>query len=339
MKGLRSGRIETVYTLLSPLSHIGSSIGPDSYLNTMTVIGPDGAPVEAFIYSGNAIRGMLRDAGARYMMDHLGDADTTVQIPLEVFYLLFSGGSIGGESKVDIDQARRIRGAVPHLSVFGGGVGNMILPGKINVGEALPVSREFAHILPADLVSEDLLSWRVMTTERSFTRTDDAKNELLTPYLQDTGTPGLAVAQPQQTSLAEFEEPEKNQEKKDRPQQMRYTLELLAAGTRLWSIIDYFDMTDVELGALVAAINEWGKRPVLGGQARVGMGRVKAEMTIYDGPKPGEPFITIDSRTVHCHEPAAEAKSKYDEFLAAYKRHLELQSGEIIHRLSAKAGE
>lgn len=295
MKGLRSGRIETVYTLLSPLSHIGSSIGPDSYLSTMTVIGPDGEPTEAFVYSGNAIRGMLRDAGARYMMDHLGDAGTIIQIPLEVFYLLFSGGSIGGESKVDIDQARRIRDMVPHLSVFGGGVGNQILPGKIHVGEGLPVCEEFRHILPSDLISGVMRSWRIMTTERSFTRTDDAKNELLTPYIRDAGIPGLAVSEPRQSSLAQFEKPE-DKPKKDRPQQMRYTIELLTTGTRLWSVIDYFDMTEVELGALVAAIDLWGKRPVLGGQARVGMGRVKAEMALHEHGKTPEAFITIDSR-------------------------------------------
>jgi CRISPR type IV-associated protein Csf2 len=337
MKNLRSGKIETLYTLLSPLSHIGSSIGPDSYLNTMSVISADGEPTDVFVYSGNAIRGALRDAGARYMMDRLGDPEVTLQLPLEVFYLLFSGGSIGGESKIDIDQARRIREAVPHLSVLGGGVGNQILPGKVNVGEALPVCREFSHILPTNLAGAEY-SWRAMTTERSFTRTDDAKNELLTPYIRDAGIPGLAPRE--QAGLEVSDEPPKNEKenKHDKPQQMRYTIELLSAGTRLWSIIDYFDMTDIELGALVAAIDEWAKRPVLGGQARIGMGRVKAEMSTYDGPKPEEPFITIDPRGTHLHEAAAEPKSKYDEFLATYRRYLQLQSGEIIRGLNAKAG-
>lgn len=352
MKNLRSGKIETLYTLLSPLSHIGNSVGPDSYLSTQTVIGSDGEPVETFVYSGNAIRGMLRDAGARYMIDSLGDPDVTIQIPLDVFYLLFSGGSIGGESKIDIDQARRIRRTVPHLSVFGGGVGNQILPGKINVGEGLPVCREFSHILPSELANA-LRPWRQMTTEQSFTRTDDAKNELLTSYIQD-GASGQALCLTTHDAFAELDEPsdlgdpaplkrrtqaekqsKKDKPPKDRPQQMRYTVELLATGARIWEVIDYYDMTEIELGALVAAIDAWGKRPVLGGQARVGMGKVRAEMRLYEGGKEPEPFITVDPRRVHLHAAAAGPKKAYDSFLEEYKEYLEINAGNIMKGISA----
>ncbi len=330
----KRGRIEIVFTLLSPLSHIGESVGPDSYLSTQDIIGPDGAPVEVFAYSGNAIRGMLRDAGARYFLRELGEPALSIQVPLEVFYLLFSGGSIGGDSKVDIDQARRIRQIVPHLSIFGGGVGNQILPGKINIGYAYPVCEETSHILPSGLKAGKF-SWRQMTTEQSFTRTDDAKDDLLRPFIIDDAA-GIAPAA-KQTSL--MEPVAETQKPKDRPQQMRYTIELMIAGTTLWTAIDYYDMTELELGALVAAIDEWGKRPVLGGQARIGMGKVSAEMTIYGEDGTSEPFVSIDTRNVSLHRAAAEPKEMYDAFLAQYKQHLQLQSNDIIRGISAKAGE
>src|SRR5690606_23450406 len=127
---------------------------------------PDGSPVEVFIYSGNAFRGMLRDKGAAYMLDSLGQG-ATIQVPLDVFYLLFSGGALGGKSSVDIDQARRIRQAVPLISVLGGGVGNQILPGKIHVGDAYPLCAETQHLIPEGLRDPEALSWRHLTTERS----------------------------------------------------------------------------------------------------------------------------------------------------------------------------
>ena len=91
-------------------------------------------PVEVFVYSGNAIRGMLRDCGSKYFLDklqfRLNIADTTSDV---LFF--FSGGSIGGEQSIDIDQARKIRETIPIASIFGGGVGNQILSGKLCVND------------------------------------------------------------------------------------------------------------------------------------------------------------------------------------------------------------
>ena len=114
------------------------------------IIGPDGRAVECFVYSGNAFRGILRDMAAIYMTERMNGLleNGNVQYPLEVFYLLFSGGSLGGKRSVDIDQARAYRRAVPMLSVFGGGVGNQILSGKISIGPMYPLVYECQRILP-----------------------------------------------------------------------------------------------------------------------------------------------------------------------------------------------
>lgn len=337
-----SGRLEAVYTLLSPLSHIGSSIGPDSYLVTQDVIGPDGTPTEVFIYSGNAARGMWRDCGAKYMLDKLGQG-ATLQVPLELFYLLFSGGSIGGDQSIDIDQARRIREKVPHLSVFGGGVGNMLLPGKLNVGEGLPLCRELAHIIPARVLEgrEGLanLSWRQQTTELSYTRKDDAKDDILREHLYDPSVQQLEA--PKQGTLLpspdEGQKAKKDKSEDRKPQQMRYTIEALARGAVLWQDTTFSELTQVEMGALVAAITEWAKNPVLGGQARIGMGRVAAGFSwqTTDMERP-EPFIMIEEGRNLLSEPAQDAKAAYDEFLRSYGGYLEANRQTLMLAISAK---
>ncbi len=329
-----NGRIENIFTLLAPLSHIGSSIGPDSYLSTQQILDNYGNPVEVFVYSGNAIRGMWRDSGAKYMLDKLGN-NLKLQIPLDLFYLLFSGGSIGGDQSIDIDQARKIREKVPHLSLFGGGVGNMLLPGKINVGEGLPVCRELSHIIPDSCQGSRDLSWRQMTTENSYSRKDDAKDELLRPYINDSvNTPLIEAAQ--QTALFDSVDDKKPKEKKEKPQQMRYTIETICRGTVLWQEIIFQDLSEIELGALVAAIAEWSKTPFLGGQARIGMGKVKLESWIEFSDKERERFLNIDNGKCLLNQPAQEAKQKYDEFLSQYNGYIEERRDNLIKAIGGK---
>lgn len=329
------GRIDGVFTLLAPLSHIGESHGPDSYLDTTEILGPDGRPVEVFCYHGNALRGMLRDMAGVYMLDRLG-----VQVPLDVFYLLFSGGSIGGEQAVDIDQARRIRQAVPAISVLGGGVGNQILPGKIQVGDAWPLCAEVQHLLPENLRRPGAVSWRQMTTERSFSRKDDAKDENLRVHLYNAPRPEIGPGG--QIGLLPPAGAEKENDgkggRKEQPQQMRYTIECLAPGARLWTRIHVQRLTDLEMGALASAFAQWTRAPYLGGQNRIGFGLCAAAFTWT--PFGGEPeeFAVIGEGGMHRLGPTAErTKAAYDAWLEEYVRYLDERREGLVKLLDARA--
>lgn len=330
-----NGYLEGIITLKSPLSHIGESHGPDSYLATQDIIGPNGYPVEVFTFSGNALRGMFRDAGAKYMLDKLAGDLTRLQVPLDIFYLLFSGGSIGGDQKVDIDKARKIRQNIPVLSVFGGGIGNQILSGKLCCNDAYPLCVECEHIIPQKyLKNMNLLSWRQMTAERSYTRTDDAKDENKREYLKLTNEERLALEVGEQVSLFE-DESKKEEKKKDNPQQMRYTIEVLQPGSRLWHRIDVKDMTEIEFGALISCIYEWSKHPYIGGQSRIGMGKVEVEYHWH--PFEGEEvsgFIGVSDRA-YLSQPAQEAKGKYDDFLDRYNQYLVQNQETAVNMLEA----
>lgn len=296
-------KLDGIFTMLAPLSHIGMSIGPDSYLNTVTIIDPHGKPCEVFCYTGNAWRGQLRDMGAKYLLNKLG-----AKLPLELFYLLFSGGAIGGTQSIDIDQGRRYRQVLPFFSIFGGGVGNQILPGKMNIGPSYPMGKEVQHLLPEELRNPEAKSWKTWTTEQSFTRKDDAKDDNLAKFLQ-TAQERAAIT----GELFTAEEKPKK-EKKDAPQQMRYTQELLAAGSRLYHRITLKDFTELELGAFVSCLTQFAEAPYIGGQSRKGDGlcSLDYEMTI-DGEK--QDFVTVHPEKVLLSPSAAEAKKNYDQFL------------------------
>lgn len=319
---MRNVRIDGVITLLSPLSHIGEVHGPDSYLAGTQIIGPDGMPVECFVYSGNAFRGMLRDLGTQYLLEKLGNP----QLPLDLFYLLFSGGSIGGNQAVDIDQGRQLRKMLPLLSLFGGAVGNQILQGKMFVGAMYPLVRECQRVLPRRLRSEDAPSWRHWTVEHNFTRTDDAKDENLRKF--------LSVSEEEKPLLEDqVSDEKKSDKKKELPQQMRYTIELLATGSRLYQRIDLIDVNDLELGTFVSALYQFSKRPYIGGRNSIGMGLVEIEYEYHENGKT-KPFMFISEDNSEMGLLANNAKERYDEFLKdLYDKYLIENKTELVKLL------
>jgi CRISPR type IV-associated protein Csf2 len=328
MSELKSIRLDGTITLLAPLSHIGESTGPDSWLSQDIIIGPDGHPVECFVYSGNAFRGILRDLAAQYMLDKLGG----MRLPLDAFYLLFSGGALGGQQSLDIDQARMYRRNIPMLSIFGGGVGNQILNGKMKIGAMYPLVEECQRVLPQYLRQENAPSWKQWTFEKSFTRMDDAKNENRRTHLAQDALPAAEPTLALGDADPETGEVKPKKKEKDAPQQMRYTVEMLAAGAVLYQRVDLVDMADTELGAFVSALAEFSKNPYIGGKSGTGHGLCDIEYTwrpAGTNEKP-EKFMAISTNTLWLSEPAEQAKQTYDQFLLSlYNQYLEDNQAEL----------
>ena len=145
---------------------------------------------------------------------------------LDAFHLLFSGGKIGGDQSIDIGQARSMRRAVPMIALFGGGVGNQILPGKLRVGISYPVCREAIRLLP-DYLHEQAakFSYRQMTMEKSYTRMDDSKNPAQNGFVNPIDAPML-------------DGPKAKKKYGEASTQMRMTSELLIPGVSLFHQID-----------------------------------------------------------------------------------------------------
>lgn len=311
--------IETVYTLKQPLSHIGVSESTETFLNTVRIL-HDGKPVEIFAYSGNAIRGAWRDAGAVYLLDCLGK----IQVPKKTFHLLFTGGSISGNQKVDVDAAKALRAVLPFLSIFGGGVGNQILSGKIVQTFALPVCAETTGIIPQGIeginYSAQAVSWRKMTDEISFSRKDDSKDVLGDKY----------IAKDVELLTGEIAE-----NKKGEPAtQMRYTAEVLIPGVQLWHMLN-ITCSELELGALVASIWQWAQKPYLGGMSGKGFGLVDADFRIFeDGER--KPFMLVKDGYLELAEPAKDAKDQYDFHLRnLYNQYLDGQKDRLVALLES----
>jgi len=147
---------EGTMTALSSISHNGGqSFGINSKLRREKFVQMDGSVEEIPVISGNGLRGLLRDRGMLHMCRALGYGvnDETGEVrglSLAAFYFLFSGGALTstGSRGIDIDEARKVRALIPLVGVFGGAMGNSIMPGKLKCGKAIPICAETIHLLP-----------------------------------------------------------------------------------------------------------------------------------------------------------------------------------------------
>lgn len=276
---MRNVTFEGVVTALSSISHIGDTRGVNAELRREKVITPDGVQ-DIPIVSGNGARGMLRDRGMLHMCRALGygvDEETgeVRGLSLPAFHFLFSGGTLTSDAGrgLDVASARRIRDLIPLVGVFGGAMGNQIMPGKLTVGKLVPLCAETAGIIPERLreTRPPLSIWDLLQQE-AYTRRDDEKNETL-----------RVLVAPQTRALLEAEQAARAAKRGtaddvDREigqhQQMRYYVETFAAGTEFYWYLELADATDIEFEALLTALVEFSRRPVIGGKGAIGHGRV-----------------------------------------------------------------
>lgn len=231
-------KLRIKYKMLSPVSHIGEVASVGSYFQTIKT-----SSGRLPIITGNSVRGILRDNGAKILLDTV-DA----KVSKEVFNILFSGGNLNGTIKNDIEKAKSVRKNIPFISMFGGGLGDMIMSGKMMVGNLYPLTTETYEMLGEEYTD---ISWKNLIDEIEFTRNDDGKEDTLTDYMTDP-----------------------TEEKKAKAStQMRFSVQYMAQGTEFVQDIYIMDnATNLEKGALYSAFSEWFKTPKIGGMSAKGFG-------------------------------------------------------------------
>jgi len=315
-----------IYKLLEPLSHIGETRSVESYLIRSYVNNENMQPQETFKYQGNAIRGAFRDCMFKYFCDKLN-----VSIPKKQYYMLFSGGKIDSDTKVDIRQQETLRKFLPALSIIGTATGDGTIEGKMKPGHLYPLTKENQNVLPEEFRSDDAPPFLKCTQMYRFNRTDDSKNHNLRKYLATEDPDQKKIAATERLQIEEggaTKPPEdKKTKKEDGPQQMMYFVEGLIPGTILIQRNYLLDVTELELGAWVSGWAEFAKAPFLGGNNGKGFGLCTVEFR-YQNAGDQEWIGTLlsigpDGRLLLSAE-AQKAKDRYDQHLLdIYNKFLE----------------
>ena len=251
--------LEGTCTALSSISHNGGERnGTIIQLRREKFVQPKGKIVEIPVISGNSIRGKLRDLSAIDILTK--NNGVKVEVDADTFNLLFSGGSLEstGGKNIDIEKVRQMRKDIPMISVLGCSVGNIILPGKVDIGKMIPICKETIHLIPEKFHGTDEIKtvWEYCQVEMS-TRKDDTKDENKREFIK---------------------EEDKTEDLKGG--QMMYYTETLAAGTRFYWKICLRDTTDIETGSFLSLLQSWSNQSSqVGGNGRVGLGRLKIDLT------------------------------------------------------------
>lgn len=290
-------RIEGAATALSSISHGGEHAGTTQSLRRERIIQPDGTVAEIPVISGNSLRGILRDHAANQLWQMLGEPE----LPLPVFDALWGGGALakaGAGHVLSGVQLSQLRSRVPMVSLFGCAGGGRIIEGRLQVGKLVPIVAETAHLCPPTLTSVTPASiWEHLQIEE-FSRQDDAKRSTLAPAIAGA----LPAANQNGTLVDDGPLPVQ----REVAQQMRYGIETLAAGTRLWWWMAVRNASDLELAVLRDALNSWGAAGAhIGGRSSTGHGRLALDVaqwaTVSARATVGDPLPTLsDSLAAYC---------------------------------------
>ena len=229
----------------SPLVHgaFGEKAGNATLFRRHGVVSLPGHP-RVPVVSGNALRGVMRRFLMRELFECTGLSRTSLPGPAwdRLYAAIANGGHLdGSETRVDPDEIRALRDALPVLSVLGAALYSWMLPGHVKVGFLWPRCIETVSGWQVDpegpeapLHAEDLIE------EISLCRHIDREH-------QDPQVSGVTP--------------------------MPTTVEALSAGTVLESRIMFErHATDLEMSALAhAAIGVI----TLGGKSGSGFGRVE----------------------------------------------------------------
>lgn len=230
----------------APLGHgADGKAGNATLFRRIHVLATNGSVLELPYYSGNAIRGQVRDLLADHFLRALGlPADRAKPaVALWFFYALYSGGALeessdaqkalkkqlGDNGAIRAEGIRTFRDRVPPLSLLGCALGNRVLPGHVQFADLRPLCSEWGT---GTRPVAELLTWEYLT------RREDH---------EDHGEHHGMIA----------------------------NSEVLRTGTELEGGIDMDDaIPEIERSALGCGIALLAKRGRLGAENRRGFGRV-----------------------------------------------------------------
>lgn len=251
-------KTEGILTAITPIHHGGNEkTGSTPTLRTIMLYNEElGEEIPVPYINGNGIRGKLRRL---LMRDYFHWLDWSVEeLPVKLYHILFSGGILEStedtNAKINLELRRQIRETIPPLSLFGAAVGNQMIQGKLKVGHAFPLCREYLPYLPEVFRGDPRTARtvRIFTDEAFDTRKDDLK---------------AARGENEQAI------------------QMKVEFECFIPGTAFyhWFSVDY--ATAVELACLGRLLKLWEETPFVGGKASSGYGQVNLD---YRGDLPNQ---------------------------------------------------
>lgn len=143
-------RYEFILRAQTPIAHAQETFGNTSLIMRRSIRLPDGSWADVPIITGDTMRHGLREAAAYAVLDGAGLLDKA-SLSEAALRLLFAGGMVTGKgdgNTVKLDAYREMVELVPPLALLGGCAMNRVIPGRLNVEDAILICDETMHYMP-----------------------------------------------------------------------------------------------------------------------------------------------------------------------------------------------
>jgi len=232
--------------LKSPLAHFGDELCGTMQTARRMKYKVNGKFVDIPVYSGNALRGILRSLVFEDMLEKCGMSISSIS--QSVFYTLFNGGSLKSGGVEDISFKQQLTENCPALVLLGSAFGNQMTEGKAKVGILRPVCKELNGY---NIKKSDGSLYSGMINEVFQTRSDRLK--IKTENVKDVAEIPKEVVQ------------------------MKYEFETLSAGTELETSISVEFANGLEKSCMIYMLNLLQQTGHIGGKSSEGYGKINLD--------------------------------------------------------------
>jgi len=271
-------RYEFVLECFTPVAHAAGTTGNHSYLMTTKVRGPNGWE-DCPIVSADTMRHKLREASSMALLDAAGmlGAGSLTEAALR---LLFNGGMITGSDggAVKLDAYRELVEIVPALGLFGGCAQNRIVPGRLNVDDALLICSETERYCQPWQIAE---AKRVGALDTYSAHVEEAQrvrmDAMLIPAMRKLLTDGEQVRVVGRLTAGEKAAASGDavEKEKEKSAMLPRTFERLARGSLLAWGVEAVVQSDLDEDVFNVAVCAFLNHAVVGGKSGTGHGQLR----------------------------------------------------------------
>lgn len=273
---------EFILEAQTAIAHHEGTEGNIAVAMTRKVAMPDGTFQQVPIVTGDTMRHGLREAVVYALLDAAGMLKDPA-LSEGALRLLFAGGMVTGKGDgavIKLDQFRRLCELVPPLRLLGGCCDNRVIPGSLEVNDALLICEESAHMLP-----EWIHDWlegrgRALASRRQHVEMVQRvrMDPTLSPHKQKLLT-GSAMKQLEaRTSAAEtaHETGDALSVAESKSSMMPRSFETVVQGSLFYWRLDARVFSELDADTLMTMIGAFFYNAVVGGKKGTGHGRIKA---------------------------------------------------------------
>ena len=264
----------------TPISHAEGVEGNHSLHAMRKQRQPDGSYLSVPIISADTMRHGLRETAAILCLDAAGllTQEGGAKLSESALRLLFSGGMLTGRGDagtIKLDRWREICEVLPVVSLMGGCVDAMMIPGKVQCSDAKLICAETAHATWSwAIANQTWAPWSEQMEHCQRVRFDVTRDKHKQFLLSET-----AQADVHRRLLAKESAHEKADhaaEPEDRGRPMPHSYVAIAAGARLSWEITGANLSDLERSVLLSSLALMFETWRFGGKRGTGHGKLRA---------------------------------------------------------------